>query len=166
MGFATAAKPACACSGLTGPSFPKVRRRNEMRRYLYLLVGLVMPLVLLAGCGSEKPKQQGPTTLQASSDEYTASLEISPAIVGPNTFKATIADQQKKALTSGQAVLRFAMAGMDHGKSELTLTANADGQWLGEGPHLMMPGEWQLQLVWTDEAGKTHAFDYVLTLSE
>lgn len=135
-----------------------------MRRYL--LAGLLLLLLLLAGCGSETPKQQGPITLQAESEDLVSSLQISPGIVGPNTFTATIADKSQKAVTTGQAALHFSMAGMEHGKSELVLTSNAEGQWQGEGPHLMMAGDWQIQLVWTDDAGKSHAFAYTVSLDE
>lgn len=132
----------------------------------YLLGGIVLLLLLLAGCGSETAKQQGPITLQAESEGLISSLEVSPGIVGPNAFTVAIADKSKKAVASGQAALHFSMEGMEHGKSELSLTRNAEGKWQAEGPHLMMAGDWQIQLVWTDEAGKSHAFAYTLSLDE
>jgi hypothetical protein len=144
--------------------FGKRRRKEEMKRYL--LLAIVLLLAPLAGCGGETAKRPEPITLEVESEGFVSRLEISPGIVGPNTFTATIADKSQKAVTTGEAALHFSMAGMEHGKSELPLTGNGEGQWQGEGPHLMMPGEWQLQLVWTDEAGQSHAFDYTLKVSE
>lgn len=132
----------------------------------YLLIGLVLLLSLVAGCGGEAKQPEGPVTLSATADGFTGTLEISPGTVGPNTFTASVTDANKKLVSGGQAALHFGMQGMEHGKSEMELKKTPDGKWSGEGPNLMMGGEWQLQLVWVDDAGKSHPFDYTLKLAD
>ncbi|NGQ95991.1 hypothetical protein G3578_12570 [Brevibacillus sp. SYP-B805] len=121
-------------------------------------------LLLAAGCG--KTESQGPISLIGTSDGYSAALAIAPGSVGPNTFTVTLKDQQHQTVTGGRATLYFAMAGMEHGKSELALASQPDGTWKGEGPHLMMGGKWQLRLVWADEQGKSRSFAYEIDLAQ
>lgn len=135
----------------------------------YLIAVLIVILTLVAGCGKEEPKRPGPVTLTASNDGYQSTIKIDPAVVGPNTFTVTILDGHNKAIVNGQATLHFSMSShehgeTDHGKSVLELASRPEGNWFGEGPHLMMNGTWQISLVWKDSDGKGHSFDYTLTL--
>jgi len=128
-------------------------------------LGVWMLALLLAGCGGQ-PAGEEPLRLEAEADAYTAVLEISPGIVGPNTFRATVTDQDGQAVEAGEAVLHFAMPGMDHGTNQMALTPQAAGVWTGEGPHLMMTGQWELRLEWISPQGERHAFSYALELKD
>lgn len=125
-----------------------------------VLYSLMFIWVLLTGCSNQEEQN----ILQATSGNYTATLEIHPGIVGPNTYSVTIVDEDGEKQTAGEATLYFDM-NMDHGKSDQPLELT-EGIWRGEGPHLMMPGEWMLTLDWQDENGNSHKFEYVYQLKD
>lgn len=130
------------------------------RAWFAVLLAVCLSLV---GCGSDEA-ESGPLTLMATADDYKGTLQISSALVGPNTFTWSVTDAQNHPLSAGEATIHFSMAGtMDHSESDLELTNAQDGTWTGEGPNLMMDGIWLLQLKWTDEQGKEHIFDYTVT---
>jgi nitrogen fixation protein FixH len=132
-----------------------------MRRALFaLFLGMVL---LVSGCGNDQTEGR---QLTAKSGGYTAILTIAPGTVGPNTYTVSIYDQKQQEVASGAATLHFGMRGMEHGTSELALMSQPDGTWTGNGPHLMMEGTWQLQLVWEDEQGTRTSFDYEITLNQ
>ncbi|WP_167568901.1 FixH family protein [Brevibacillus migulae] len=123
---------------------------------------LLAVCLAIAGCGSEDTASNGPLTLTATEGSYQGKLAVSSAIVGPNTFTWSLTDANNQPVTNGKAVLHFSMEGMDHGKSELALQKEQNGTWTADGPHLMMEGDWKLQVVWTDDQGESHPFDYTL----
>ncbi|MET3291671.1 UNVERIFIED_CONTAM: nitrogen fixation protein FixH [Brevibacillus sp. OAP136] len=135
-----------------------------MRSWRRLLPLFALVLAMLAGCGAKDETQKEPIKQQASADQYTADLLITPGIVGPNTYEITITDDKQQKVETGSAKLTFAMQGMDdHGKSEQQLKAK-DGKWTAEGPHLMMDGTWDVKLIWTDEKQNVHTFTYSVTV--
>ncbi|MGE5701421.1 MAG: FixH family protein [Clostridia bacterium] len=126
---------------------------------------LLLLLTMLAGCGGQDNTSKEPISLQATADHYTANLVIAPGIVGPNTYYVTITDDKQQAITTGSAKLRFEMEGMEHSKSEQQLKVSKDGKWQADGPHLMMEGDWQVELVWTDEQQNFHTFGYTVSVT-
>ncbi len=124
-----------------------------------------IPLIL-AGCGTEAPKESKPIQLETKSGDYAAALEITPGQAGPNQYMVTITDAKGEVQKEGKAVLHFSMQGMEHGKSEKELQIQADGKWHGQGPQIMMPGSWQIQLEWSKASGEKQGFDYAVTLEE
>ncbi|HZG16640.1 MAG TPA: FixH family protein [Candidatus Bathyarchaeia archaeon] len=127
------------------------------------LAVLLAVCLAIAGCGSGDSAGNGPLTLTATEGSYQGKLVVSSAKVGPNTFTWSVTDANNQPVTNGEAVLHFSMEGMmDHGNSELALQKQQNGTWAADGPHLMMEGIWKLQLVWTDDQGTSHPFDYTV----
>jgi len=136
---------------------------SSKRGMIYLAICFVLALV--SGCGTNA-RENGPVTLEAQGQAAKAAIVISPGIVGPNEYKVTIADENNQLQKVDSAKLHFSMPGMEHGKSVEELTRNPDGTWSGEGPHIMMSGEWQLKLEWKDSSGKTKALEYEWNIEE
>ncbi len=128
------------------------------------LTAILAVCLLIVGCVSEEPDSNEPLSFSVKEGDYQTKLVVSSDKVGPNTFTWSITDGKNQPITTGDADLHFSMVGtMDHGKSELALQNQQNGTWTGEGPNLMMEGIWLLRLVWTDEQGKSHPFEYTVS---
>ncbi|WP_176560356.1 FixH family protein [Brevibacillus dissolubilis] len=138
-----------------------------MNRLRWLLLCASVVMLMLAGCTqTEEGQEKTPPRFEAKSGDTQGVLTISPGIVGINTYSAVVTDKSNQKLTTGKAILHFAMPNMDHGKSDLELTPQPDGTWTGEGPHLMMEGDWQITLEWQDEQGNSQTYTYTYNLKE
>lgn len=131
-----------------------------------LVTAISLLALLVSGCGQEASKESQGVHLQATSEEYTAILEMTPGKVGPNEYQITITDASQQVMKEGHARLHFAMTGMDHGKSQEDLSFEADGKWHGRGPHIMMEGPWSIQLEWERASHEKRVFDFSATIEE
>ncbi|MGD8192663.1 FixH family protein [Brevibacillus ginsengisoli] len=125
--------------------------------------------IVVSGCGQDSSRENKSIHLEATSKEYTATVEMSPGKVGPNDYLVTITDDSKQVMHDGQAILHFSMEGMDHGNSQEELHPEADGKWHGRGPNIMMEGLWSVQLEWDQPDGQSHKkrfFDFSATIKE
>ena len=129
-------------------------------RILKMGVLLAILLVGVVGCGANETTATGSVKLQSIQEQYKADFEVTPAVPGVNTYKVTITDGKNQISSGKEAVLKFEMPNMKHGKSEKVLTLKKDGTWEAEGPHIMMPGSWQATLHWTDNEEQAHVFTY------
>lgn len=122
--------------------------------------------LLMSGCGQETSQSSNPNHLQATSEGYTATVEMTPGKVGPNDYTVTITDSSNQLSKDGQAILHFSMTGMEHGKSKEELQLDTDGKWHSKGPHIMMEGTWNIQLEWDQPSKKKLFFDFSTTIEE
>jgi len=90
----------------------------------------------------------GPAGTTVEGNDYATSvrvrLGITPAVAGPNAFRATVADYDTGAAVDATSVtLRFNLpARPDVGASSLDLAAAGDGSFTGTGSNLSIAGTW------------------------
>jgi copper transport protein len=114
-----------------------------------LLTGLA-PASSVAAAASRAPETK---PLAVEGHDYGTTtrvrLEVSPGLLGPNRFTATITDYDSGQPVDATAVkLRFALASRpDLGNTSLDLRSVAPGKWEGSSPTMALAGVWDVTAV-------------------
>jgi nitrogen fixation protein FixH len=90
-------------------------------------------------------------------------LEISPGIVGPNSFVADVTDfDTGEPVDAHRVSLHFELSGRPEVASELDLGRREDGTWHSESTTLAMPGTWNVTVL-VEGAGDSTTVDLRVT---
>ena len=117
---------------------------------LVLLSFLVV--VLCTACGSTQNTTTSSTSsafqtmVQTTDKAFTVQVTITPNQLGNNTFTVKFLSPQQAPSQNMQVNLQTTMLDMAMGTDSVTLQANSDGTYSGQGT-LTMRGTWQIQVV-------------------
>jgi copper transport protein len=124
-----------------------------------MVTGLLTGLAPASSVAAANTPAQSTAQLTVEGHDYATTtrvaLEVTPGIVGPNRFSATVTDYDTHDPVDASAVkLRFALSSRpDLGKASLDLAPAGSGRWEASGATLAMPGVWQLTAVVSDASG-------------
>jgi len=83
-----------------------------------------------------------------AAEDLQASLRVQPGVAGANRFDAHLTDRRGDPIVDAEKVaLRFTMATMDMGESELVAYHRGDGHYVAQGGPLIMEGSWRVEAV-------------------
>lgn len=127
-------------------------------------VGVVMVTGLLTGlapassvAAATTPPATAQMTIEGHDYATTTRVElvVTPGIVGPNRFTATVTDYDTRQPVDARAVkLKFALSSRpDLGNTSLDLAPAGSGRWEASDATIAMPGVWQLTAVVNDANG-------------
>ena len=115
-----------------------------------VLIPLSFLLLLFSACGSTQssttPAPGFHTTVQTSDKAFTVQVTITPNQLGNNTFTVKFLAPQQVSSQNMQVSLQTTMLDMAMGTDSLTLQADNQGNYSGQGT-LTMSGHWQIQVV-------------------
>jgi copper transport protein len=80
-------------------------------------------------------------------DDLHVSINISPGLVGQNTFTVKLTSNGQPVDTIKEALLRFTPGQQNVSPSEAQLLAQGGGVYSTKGSYLSLPGNWQVQVV-------------------
>lgn len=137
-----------------------------MKRYkvlVYMLGLLVLPVVMLAACGSGSGGTSPPQaatkkiSVQAQTTDklYAVTLTVSPDQLGANTFTVVVNTTTHTPITNARVSLETTMTEMYMGTDTVTLQSNGKGSYSGTG-NLDMDGQWSVRVVIHASDGTLH----------
>ena len=109
----------------------------------------VLLLVLCTACGSTQSTSTSSafhTTVQTTDKAFTVQVTITPNQLGNNTFSVKFLSPQQVPSQNMQVSLQTTMLDMAMGTDSVTLQADSQGTYSGQGS-LTMSGTWQIQVV-------------------
>jgi copper transport protein len=130
---------------------PEVVRR--LRFNVAAEVAFTMAILLVVGALTNfQPGREAELALgverQLSTADVRADVRITPGVASYNTFDVRLTDRRGNPIADAEKVaLQLDMLSMDMGISELSLQANGDGHYVGQGGSLGMVGDWSLTLL-------------------
>lgn len=105
------------------------------------------------------PAKLNPPVLQLADsqnvDDLQMDINITPGLVGQNTFTLTLSSNGQAVPSLKAALLRFTSDKNNIPPSEVQLIGQGDGTYVTKGSYLSLPGNWQVQAV----ARRTDKFD-------
>jgi copper transport protein len=82
-----------------------------------------------------------------SADDLRISINISPGLVGQNTFTVNLTSNGQPVETVKETLLRFTPGQQNVSPSEAQLLGQGNGTYTTKGSYLSLPGNWQVQVV-------------------
>ena len=109
----------------------------------------LLVIIICTACGgtqSTSTYSAFQTTVQTTDKAFTVQVTISPNQLGNNIFTVKFLSPQQVSTQNMQVNLQTTMLDMAMGTDSVTLQANSDGTYSGQGT-LTMRGTWQIQVV-------------------
>lgn len=149
--------PRLAALTATGDNAEAGRATGAFQRAVSAEVALAVVVLLVVGVLTalsparqvyDQILQSRPLEMTADGQNLRATLSISPARPGFNTFTATLADGQGRPIANADRVdLRFTYLDDALGASAQTAAPQGDGRYGTLGPFLGVEGRWQVELL-------------------
>lgn len=134
--------------------------RQLHRRFGRIVLGeMLLALLVVAAAGYLTDLQRGvdaPLLTEAAgqvifeqtADDITANLNLTPALVGQNTFELRLQDAAGQPISATDEVsLRFTFLGQSMGTATVEATQLGAGQYQVEGGYVSLVGPWQIEVV-------------------